>query len=655
MQLILPIIAFSLLSGAIFTLGRVFFYYRYSDKRMRPAYQKDLFKAHVLGIRFDLKNIASVNFFPLVLAIVAFFFPVLSFSFYIIILVYYFLALIAFLTMIITDYFFYSYFSDRINYLIWGLIDDDLKALLITIWKDYNVIGYLSGILFLLVCVFAVLKLVLLSAFIPIFHSLWSFLLIWIVLVVLNIIFTRGTLRHMPLSVKHAYVSEHAFLNSLCNNPVTLMYYMMKMRKKSKNNKEFETPLHQDFNKVKEVISPHSNASTVQELMLRQSTSYEQKRPPHVVVFMMESFGSQFLIEDKEARKLLGSLEPHFDQDHVFYNFLSDANGTAESFASLIANMMMLPFANALTESQYLNQLLPSSVAALYKQSGYETMAAYGGLLSWRNIGKFLESQGFDHIKGEKNITHELGLDEKSDIGNEWGLYDGHLIDYVSQYLQKATTPQFIVVLSTTNHPPFSTDPSFEFANMALVEKYQNRFLRSDEALKRFKVYEYCNDALGRFVSTVKESHLAEETVIAITGDHAYRGYKTSDQEMFLKSAVPFYLYAPSEALARYTIDTSKFGSHKDIMPTLIELTLPDTSYYAIGHSMLSNVNEGVAFNSTGLAANKDGAVLLGSQAVFYQFEEGLYTKSSQKNESLEHLLYQYYASIDATALFLKG
>ena len=35
---------------------------------------------------------------------------------------------------------------------------------------------------------------------------------------------------------------------------------------------------------------------------------------------------------------------------------------------------------------------------------------------------------------------------------------------------------------------------------------------------------------------------LADNTLIAITGDHAYRGYKTSEQEMFLKSAVPLFV-----------------------------------------------------------------------------------------------------------------
>lgn len=655
MQLILPILFYSLFALALFGIARVVFYYRYSQKNARQDYKKDLFNTHIMGTRFDLKNIASSNYFPLLLAVISFFIPATNHTAYIVCLIYYFLVTVVFLTLIIADYFFYSYFSDRLNYLIWGIIDDDIKALLITIWKDYNVVAYLLAIVLVLLVVYGILKLLFLSAFAFFYTSTVSFMAVWITILVFNVIFTRGTLRHMPLSVKHAYVSKHAFLNALCNNPVTLMYYMMKIRRKNKQNKAFETPFHQNFEKIKETLAPKNHDNTIESMFLKRSTKLEHQTRPHVVVFMMESFGSQFLVEDKEAWNLLGCLKKHFEEDHIFFNFLSDANGTAESFASLVANMMMQPFSNALTESKYLNRQLTSSVSKLYQKEGYDTVAVYGGLLSWRNIGKFLSIQGFTHVKGQQDIIDELKLTQ--DIGNEWGVYDEYLISYVQKHLERATRPQFIFVLSTTNHPPFSMPQSFHFEHESLAHKYQERFLRSDESLKRFKVFNYCNEHLGQFIADIKKHEtLAQNTLIAITGDHAYRGYKTSEQDTFLKSAVPFYLYAPKAYTHQYPdINYMKFGSHKDIMPTLIELSLSECAYFGLGNNMLINNDKGIAFNSTGMAANQYGLVLLGAQPGFYAFSNGVYTTPSSENTELKQLLNTYYASIDATSLFLQS
>ena len=656
MQFILPLLLFSFFFLVIFSIARTVMLLRYGDLRAIQGLQKDLFKAYVLGMRFDLKNIASISFLPLILAIISHFIPSANASLYWITLIYYFLVAFVFLTLIITDYFFYSYFSDRINYLIWGLIDDDLKALLTTIWKDYNVLGYAVGMIVLFIVIFLLIKLIVAAAFLTAFTSLTSFLIIWISLLMMAIGFTRGTLRHQPLSVKHAYISENAFINLLSHNSVTLMYYMIKLRKRSKQNKPFETPLHGQFGKIKAILYPNSQAQNINKLMLKSPPNQDEKKSkPHVIVFMMESFGSQFLIQDSNTHKLLGNLEQHFKEDHIFYNFLPEANGTAESFGALAINMIQLPFANAFTESRYLNQTAISSIAKLYRNNGYNTVSAYGGQLSWRNIGTFLHNQAFDQVIGEMNIIKALKLEKKSEIGNKWGVFDEHLIQYALQHLKSATKPQFMMILSTTNHPPFSTPKHFNFTNKQLIKHYEHVFLRKEEAQKRFNVYTYCNNALGDFVTEIKnDPQLANNTLIAITGDHAYRGYKTAEKDMFLKSAVPFYLYAPQASTISYNdVDYQKWGSHKDIMPTLIELSLPGADeYYGLGHSMLSTKHSGIAFNSSGMAINQHGLVLLGSQPSFYQFD-GNNTYVTESNENLTSLLNQYYASIDATTMLL--
>ena len=648
-------IVFSLLSSVVFLIGRFIFYYSYTDKNERYLYSEELFSIYKLALKFDLKVIATVNVLPVVCSIFSHVFQDFAPVLYACCFVYFSVMLLIFLLCFIIDYFFYSYFGDRINYLIWGIVDDDIKALFKTICKHFHPLISLAGIAIFFFLIISLVKILSLISFFPVLLSHLSFMTLWGFLITTNFLLARGNIRHMPLSLKHATVSAHAFLNKLSCNPMMLIFAVIKLRKQSKKQKSIVTPFNQNFEKIKKVLGTESDATTINELLAKKSRYFQQSSSPHVVVIMMESFGSQFLIEDDDAHTLLGSLGSHFNQDLVFYNFLSGANGTAESFCSLVGNTMMLPCSNALTESKYLGEFLPSSVASLYKKAGYETVAVYGGALSWRNIGKFLESQQFDCVYGDQSIISELGLDRASNIGNEWGVYDEYLFDFVRRRLDKSSAPQFVMVLSTTNHPPFSTVPSHQFTNNEIVDKYKQRFFRSSEAEQRFKVYEYSNDVVGTFLSKVKDSKLANKTIIAITGDHAFRGYRTNESHQFLKLAVPFYLYAPSAILNKDCVDVSKFGSHKDIIPTLIDLSLPEAVYYSIGSSMLSNVESGVSFNSKGVVANKNGLAMLGANDAFYELDcESLRTKITKKNAQLESLLNQYYASIDASKLFLK-
>lgn len=685
LALLCTILLFTLFSGLLLSAARFIMYLKYADKIALQKDHCDLKKAFFLGIRFDLKVTASFNFLPLIYSLIVFCFPTTYFEVHQllinnILLLYYFGVMLLFITLLLTDYFFYSYFNDRINYLIWGLLDDDFKALMITVWKDYPVLIYLlltflgltalffslQGIFYL--ADFLMANLVNTSTLSENMSAFWIF---WSILLLLNIILTRGTIRHQPLSIKHACVSQNAFINLLSHNALLLMYAVIKLRRRNQKMKPMVTPVGRDLKNIFSILKPEYKLKTP---TLENLFSKRGLAPPntisthqsHVIVFMMESFGSHFLMEYPEQRDaLLGRLAPHFKEDHVFYHFMSEANGTAESFAHLCANLPFIPQSNALTESKYLNETLPSSIASLYKKEGYKTSAYYGGKLAWRNIGQFLKAQNFDEVIGEMEIIKTMALDPKCEIGNEWGLFDEYLFKCVFNALKTATQPQLIFILSTTNHPPYSTPKTFNDSNSHKIgEQFKSLFVRKGEAEKRFKTYEYSNSVLGDFIAQIKANPtLKAQTLIAITGDHAFRGYQVSDKDLFLRHAVPFYLYAPEAYTKHYgNIDYHKYGSHKDIMPTLIELSLPNTAYLALGNSMLSHPENGIGFNSDGVAINQYGAVYLGmgTQPCHYQWGQAqsnhtqYQTLPQPENDSMKQLLNRYYATIEATYLFLN-
>ena len=64
--------------------------------------------------------------------------------------------------------------------------------------------------------------------------------------------------------------------------------------------------------------------------------------------------------------------------------------------------------------------------------------------------------------------------------------------------------------------------------------------------------------------------------------------------------SVPFYLYVPKKLRANKKPDTSVVGSHTDILPTLYNVSLSNTPYWATGTDLLSDEAEkNIASNCT--------------------------------------------------------
>jgi phosphoglycerol transferase MdoB-like AlkP superfamily enzyme len=123
---------------------------------------------------------------------------------------------------------------------------------------------------------------------------------------------------------------------------------------------------------------------------------------------------------------------------------------------------------------------------------------------------------------------------------------------------------------------------------------------------------------MGDFITAVKGSPLASNTVIGITGDHASVQIKAKYPDgIFLNKASPFYLYVPIPILERtkHLYDPERIGSHKDVMPTLYSLSLSNAPYYSVGgRNMLAeqdNPAKAFAYNIR-LFMDANGACAIG-------------------------------------------
>jgi phosphoglycerol transferase MdoB-like AlkP superfamily enzyme len=627
-------------------------------------FKMDLLQAFWLGIRYDLMPIAYINALPFLMMNIAYFIPwkgmvkitralvisVLTLGYFLLIWVY------------IFDYGFFSYFQDHLNILVFGFIEDDTTALLTSVWKNYNISFGLSAIL---LGHWGGAKLIKLF-FSPFEFSLqardWDLRVIssFIVGSVLLAFFARGNFTRLPLSIEDAYISSNDFVNEVSLNGVITMNRAVKIRKtfgiQSVNYLEHYG--FKDWQEAFKLVFPQHEIrfSLIESLTARTPVNPTlELTPPHVVVVIMESFGTFWNSEHSRDFNILGTLPDHFKEGLYFSNFLSSENGTIGSTVSVATSQLIRPGARFLSESDFMHTSLQGAAHIPYRNAGYETNFIYGGKLGWRDIGRYLKIQKYDKLWGADEIVDampDLKNLNPPDLGNEWGIHDEYLYSFIEKQLKTATRPQFFLVLTTSNHPPFERPSTFKTSKISLSqEKLDEIVVGEDLAQKRFLGMQYANQTMANFLSRIKGSDLKDNAVVALTGDHSFWIAKAvgHDQE-FRRYAIPFFISLPDQ-LRPKKVDVTNFGSHEDIFPTLYNLTLSNQEYIKLGENLLSE--EGFSVNSTGIVANKKGAYHHGKFWTWKNSQSQILAPA-EENQDLALLARKAQALIGLTDQYLR-
>ncbi|MBO7610967.1 MAG: sulfatase-like hydrolase/transferase [Elusimicrobia bacterium] len=579
-----------------------------------------------MGFRFDLSIVAYINA-PITLLFVIclllksypFFKKIISFIKY-----YYFIIFSLMFLAVFVDLAFYAYFKDHFNLMIFGFFEDDTFALIKTILSDYR--------FYFLVLVFFALSVLLLNLSRwtykelkyneRIFNTLyWSktkkFITVLIILC-LNFIFARGSFSMFPLGLFYSQISPNYFINKLCVNPIhplaDTMYLKFKNAKNTINLQDIFKYSDQDnimqdltvLSKYKDI----PNCNDAVKKITAENKSLETNKP-NVVLIVMEGFGEMPVLNNSKDFDVMGELKNHFDKDIVFYNFLAAGFITIHAIESMTLGIPQRPYVNQITQTQDAFCQFASSMVLPYKKAGYHSSALYGGSMTWRDLEGFFKVQGFDDIVGEGNV-HVDSKDRHS-----WGINDDKLFELVEKYLfdEDVTEPKFIYAITTQTHPPYKVSDDYQPLPLTVPSSVGKMMSSKDLNNKNlFKVYQYANRQLAKFITDVKKSKFADNTIIAVTGDHNLRELSDyTPEETFVRYAVPFYIYIPQQIkkdLNIQKVNTKVFGSHMDIMPTLYSLSLSSAQYTSFGNSLLDTEDN--------IALNVDGVVLKDNIAIKY-------------------------------------
>jgi phosphoglycerol transferase MdoB-like AlkP superfamily enzyme len=637
-NLLYSFLKLSLVVLGLMSLVRLYIFVAYSNTFSYDA--AETLAAFWLGVRLDASIVAYINAGAILLVFIVWllnlkFLQKYLYSFFRV----YFLFFLTLLTVLtLMDLVYLSYFGEHATLMIFGVFDDDTQALINTAFTNYNVplFGFLLLVYFTFLS-FLVFKIIKEKDVLKPSWNIYKQLGFFLLLIVLTALLGRGSVSIFPLAYNIQDVSANPFINKL---PQTSTYAIINSYEQYSKSKSGEYDLIKKVGysgKMDKAFEVYMQTQDINRSDLLGNLNHKtqpnkllQEQQPHVVVVMVESFGMPLLDYQSESFNIMGRFKKHCEEDTLFTNFISTSNGTIVSLEPVLLNITARPASTSFAQSKYINTSFRQASARVYQNAGYETTFVYGGDLSWRNIGSFALKQGFDSVAGKGTIANALGKNI-AEISHDWGVFDGYLYQYIEQKLAKATKPQFIFVLTTNNHPPYKIPADYK-SNRLEISDDLRAHITSDIPLieQRFKDYAYAVDMAGAFLDNIKSSALAKNTVVAFTADNnTIEGNMRYENHFTQTKRVPFYLYLPEYLKPQGAINTSLASSHKDIFPTLYNLTLSEANYTAIGTNLLDENVLHCGFNDAGVIMSQDGGFEAGKATTPNQQKCQEYYKAS--------------------------
>ncbi|MCE9501742.1 MAG: sulfatase-like hydrolase/transferase [Leptospira sp.] len=534
-------------------------------------------KSFFVGLRFDLATCAILLGPFFILSVINFLNRYRVYRF-----IWGYLPNILFIWMIsilIADLIYYENANKHIGYEGFVFFGKDLGVIFKSALEQ-NTIPFLLGITFL-------------SLFFPV--SIYAFLkynsyeyspkrnissFVEFFLVFISVIFfVRGGFQTSPIRASNAIISENSFLNNLGLNGAFTSIMDMKSQSIPKS-------LTMKFAEASLIVREEINYDGAEFIsakypILRKAKAVNAKKPPNIVVIMLENWTGKFLTPMSDGKIDGKELAPHFNRlskEGIFFTrFFASGGRTTNGMMSILTGIPDRPGLTVVRTHQVLGNF--SGLGNIMKSLGYRTIFATGGDLSFDNKDFLMPRWGFDTIYGKQKIDQL----QKYKIG-AWGYDDADVLDVLHNEIMKTKSdePFLAVALTLTTHYPYRVP----------AEKFR-LYDESTKDSEYLNVYHYADWALHDFMEKARKSGYFSNTVFLFVSDHAHHRFLNYYEDR----NIPFLIYAPG----KFRPETrNEIASQLDVIPTIVGIVGKETFFSAMGRDLLAPKKSHSAFFAYG-------------------------------------------------------
>lgn len=321
----------------------------------------------------------------------------------------------------------FGFYGSAINALIFGFVQDDTWAVIVSVVKDWPVVRYIL----VLVCFVAALCLTqkkLIGRLESNQKKTNSSRIKEVGFVVLGIvvcaILARGSFGTFPLRQTDLNATASTFINQAVNNGAQAFYDAVKERRQQNIGNNPLSGLQalgfKTEDEARSFLTPHKLTCT------------SEMRLPNIVLVVMEAMGKDlFESHVPGVNDTLGAMAQALQTGDVFLNSLSIQNGTFPSLEGLLFNTPISP----ISQSRYGHRSFGFSSMREFQRAGYKTVFLTSGTSVWRNVDINFPRQGFDAIYGFECLKERYG---KNIEAGTWGISDEYMFRYAQELLKES-------------------------------------------------------------------------------------------------------------------------------------------------------------------------------------------------------------------------
>jgi lipoteichoic acid synthase len=324
---------------------------------------------------------------------------------------------------------------------------------------------------------------------------------------------------------------------------------------------------------------------------------YGATRGKNLIVIQVEAMENLVINMKIDGREVTPNLNKFLKKSIYFDNYYTQVGQGNTADAEFISNNSFFPLKEGAVYFRCVDNKF-NSLPDLFKEQGYETLAAHAYKASFWNRATMYPMLGFDRFLSKKDFK----LDE---CVGWWGLTDRSFLSQTAEKLSEYKKPFYSFIVTLSSHYPYETFANGELGKDFDTGSYNNTFFGS-----YLKAMHYVDGAIGEFLDKLSKNGLLDKSVVVIYGDHEgvkkgdLNGIKeslklnTDDELAYLQmKEVPLIIHIPGD-LNPQQISTT--GGQIDLMPTLANLFGINLSYY-MGQDLINA--------DRGMAVFRDGSV----------------------------------------------
>ena len=370
----------------------------------------------------------------------------------------------------------------------------------------------------------------------------------------------RGGLAHniRPITMSNAYryVQTPAQAAAILNTPFCVIRTM--------GNEDMKVPSYFTADELDAIYQP---------VIIPDSTAVF--RPRNVVVFILESFGSEYIGAMNRSTQGIHDCTPFLDSliAHSLTFDVSLANGrkSIDAMPSVLAGIPMLKDHLFLTPT-----IMSKEITGLAKElgnKGYYSAFFHGADNGSMGFQAFSKVIGYNDYFGMEEFVRKPEYDGSAAFDGYWAIWDEEFLKYMCDEIGTFREPFVASAFTASSHHPFNVPQCYE----SIYPQEGN--------LPIYRGIRYSDHALELFFERASKQPWFANTLFVLTADHTNLSEHPDYQSDYGKFRVPVIFYCPQDSLQGRR---DAIAQQADIFPSILGYLGYDKPIISFGQNLFN-------------------------------------------------------------------